>query len=186
MAVEEGSDRSYELFKRQKDSFLSELLRAEPDTAVFPDRDDAGARGPGGWAVLFAPKSWGSFEGGHSGVRFAFSRFLDPNTLNDYARLSVDVEAPLAEPFREPFKVDLLAELRSRGIQLRGFTLWPHAGVGSAREVIETRILFDSNAAREALRRYRQLAGFIAAAADVIRRYDERGCFTGRLQFDEG
>ncbi|MCE5242075.1 MAG: hypothetical protein LLF99_02700 [Desulfobacteraceae bacterium] len=183
MAVEENSDRSYELFKRQRDSFLSELLRAEPDIAVFPDQDDA--RAPGDWAVLFAPKSWGSFEGGHPGVRFAFSRFLDPNTLNDYARLSVDVEAPLAESSREPFKVDLLAKLRSRGIQLRGFTLWPHAGVGVAREVIETRILLDSNAAREALRRYRQLAGFIAAATDVIRRYDERGCFTGRLQFDE-
>ena len=176
MGAERTLDRQQELFREQKELFLADLLRAEPDSRIFEGTPDA---------LLFSPKIWGSHGGGPPGVSYAFAWYRDPNTLVEYALLVVDTVDPFKQEFREPFKVDMLAALRSEGVDLRGFTLWPYAGASPARELIEVRVLMGPNAAREAWRRYRQLGDFNRIAGEMIRRYDERGCFDGGVDFGE-
>ena len=171
---------SYELFMDQKDRFLDELCKDDGHIWVTLNPKSLNRYNRGNWFVMFNPKSWGKYKKGF-GIHFALEYYRDKKTLKEYIRLPVGVENPLKKRFREAFKADVVESLKQEGISLLKCDLWPNVGFGHTKLIEPNPIELDNQAWERAFNKYVELGEFNKIVADIIKKYDKKGCFIEHL-----
>jgi hypothetical protein len=176
-------ESSYRRFKDQKNRFVDALLRAYPHTRLLLNWNDVSLEKTGNWFIMFAPNEWGSFKKGFSGVHYTFAYRCEKITSQEFVRLSVGVEKPLRNDFKDQFKMDIVELVKSKKLLLPEFDLWPNAGIRVGVKLLETQVLLNTKTANEILCRYSHLDEFNQLVTGIIKRYNGEGKFTEQLIF---
>ena len=173
MDADSDLSRSYELFLSQKELFVSKLRQIDKDVKITIDPQKPNINTPSNWYMGFVPSDWGDFKGGMHGVHFEFGYFRE----RDSVRFSLGIENPFKETYRDQFKGEVVEMMKSVGMSLPDFTIWPQAGVIRGRKLIEYRVILDDHAGEKVIAKYRDLVkiGFIGLVAETIEHYRTMG-----------
>jgi len=169
--------RSYKLFLNQKELFVSKLRQIDKNVKITIDPQKPNINTPGNWFMGFVPSEWGDFRGGMHGIHFEFGYFRERDSGYEYVRFSLGIENPFKETYRDQFKSEVVETMKSVGMHLPDFTIWPKAGVIPRRKLIEYRTTLDNHAGGKVIERYKDLInlGFIRLVAETIERYRTMG-----------
>jgi hypothetical protein len=182
MAHTPDMQKLYVTFKELKNNFIETMKYIEKDTTIILDWEDVNINNTGNWFIMFAPSHWGKIANGFSGIHYSLQYYNDKESNKEYVRLSVGVEKPLVEEYRDSFKKDVVMLIKKRGIELPMFDVWPAAGIILGKKLIETRSSFNALAWKGILGKYLLLEQFNGAVGEIIRKYNERGCFADNLE----
>jgi len=171
MKTQIGGDVLFEEYKRQKNELIMALKDHDPSIEFKFEKDpkdtDAFRRNP---FFMFYPGCWKASSNQLSGVHFGFY------VRGEYARLSVGVESPIRDAFKDRFKDEIAKELKQRQLDLSEFDIWPNAGqTGKKVKLLEVVFQFDSEAWQKAIHYYKKLDGFISIVAEKINEFKKSG-----------
>jgi hypothetical protein len=165
-----------ELYRKvwtEKNLFVARLRAASPDTRVFFDPKEVELSKRGNWFIMFAPLTWGCPTRKHfSGIHYALSSHRYGTPPLECLRLSIGVEKPIRQQFKESFKSDVVKEVLKEGVLLEGCRLWPEAGFRKGTKLFDTFEDLDDKPAEKLIRRYSSLTALNAIIAMVIQRYN--------------
>jgi hypothetical protein len=168
---QENDDIQFELFKRQKNELIKALKDYDPNTKFKYERDpkdvDAFRKNP---FFMFYPGEWEISPRQISGVHFSFY------VRGEHARLSVGVESPIRDQYKEKFKREVVEELKRCEVELSEFDIWPHAGQTKRKaKLLEVIFPFDNYSCQKAIGYYQKLEPFIAIVSEKIKAFKKNG-----------
>lgn len=189
------------LFRKQTNLFLAALQEIQPPIRLVVDGRNARPDNPGNWFTVISPVSWGrkvsSLSSGPgsgygSGVGIGYAFYYAKNNNGDhYVRLSSSVENPFKKEFREKFKNDVSMSVSSQNIPLpKNCRVWPNTMFADfgfrGTALIECQpVPLGDNTWRNVLQYYLILnSKYNNLAAQLIRRYRDKGAFSVELDFD--
>jgi hypothetical protein len=166
-----GENVLFERYKKQKNELIKALKDHDPSIEFKYEKDpkdvDAFRRNP---FFFFYPGSWKASPSQLSGVHFGFI------VRGEYARLSVGVESPIRDAYKDRFKDEVVEELKRQKAKPAEFDIWPNAGQSSKKvKLLEVVFPFDNEAWERAIRYYKKLDAFISIVSENIREFKKNG-----------
>jgi hypothetical protein len=166
-----NEDIQFELFKRQKNELIKALKDYDPNTKFKREKDpkdvDEFRKNP---YFMFYPAEWEISPRQMSGVHFSFY------VRGEYARLSVGVESPMRDQYKEKFKLEVVEELKRCQVKLSEFDIWPDAGQTKRKaKLLEVTFPFDNYSCHKAIGYYRKLDAFISIVSEKIKEFKKNG-----------
>lgn len=178
--------KSYTLFKNQKKAFI-EALRDYDGNIKFEfdwkDLNEDHIKKKLYWFFIFYPPGWEKSTFTTSGkrlafgVHFAFIYYFRRRKLEEYTRLSVGVESPLKNGYKNQFKEEIIKELRSFKEDLSEFELWPTAGIRRGSKLLDIKMPLNSNTWKQAIDYYKKLGPFVSLVSEKIKEFRQNGHF---------
>lgn len=178
--------KSYRLFKSQKDAFIEALKDYDANIKFefnWKDLNQNHIKKKLYWFFIFYPPGWEKSTFTISGKRlgfgvyFAFIYYFQRRKSEEYARLSVGVESPLKNGFKNQFKGEVIKELKSLKEDFSEFELWPNAGIHRGSKLLDIKMPLNSNTWKQAMEYYKRLNPFIPLVSKKIREFRENGYF---------
>jgi len=178
--------KSYRLFKSQKKAFIEALKDYDANIKVefnWKDLNKNHIKKKLYWFFIFYPPGWEKSTFTTSGkrlafgVHFAFIYYFHRRQLEEYARLSVGVESPLKNGYKNQFKEEIIKGLRLFKEDLSEFELWPTAGIHRGSKLLDIKMPFNSNTWKQAMDYYKKLNSFIPLVSEKIKEFRENGYF---------
>lgn len=183
---DEFLDKSYMLFKKQKNLFIEKLLDYNPDIEItmnWNELSETNIKKRTNWFVCFIPKQWGKPKNGF-GIHFGFIHQRDRNSTNEFIRLTVGVEKPLDPEFNEKFKSEIREEILNAKINISNIAIYPNAGYRKGGKLVEIeRVPLNEDSYKILFNNYKNLNEVIAIISSKIKEYYSKDRFMGKLEF---
>jgi hypothetical protein len=185
VAINSDAMESYLLFKEQKNRFIEELSKIEEVSLRFnfKELNANSINTHKNWFACWIPHKWGVFKQSSAGVHFEFYHIRDKNSGIEYVRYPVGVESPLKREFHTHFKTDVVDSLKARNVDSKNCLLWLDPGYRGAKLLEPKHIPLNQDTWKYVLDGYLQLGSFIEVVGEVMKKYNNLGCFTEQLDF---
>jgi len=168
------------LFHDQTKQFIEKLKERESDIWLPSLRGNFKEDKPSNWFICFVPTVWGRCETNY-GVHFdlIYTRAKDEHQ-EDYFRLTIGVENPLKEQYKQSFKKEVISKIETKAISCSGFTLSDQ----NRKKLLEVApIPISSESWRIILDKYIFLRPVVNIIGEVIREYSDQGKFDCVIKF---
>ena len=136
------------------------------------------------YALCLEPGAWGQWKTANYGVHFdlIFAKAKKKNMLPKRFRLTIGVEKPFREEYRQSFKKEIESRIIKKKIDKSRFNLQTE----KRGKFLETDpIPFGPESWHMALEKYIALKPIIDIIGEVSREYSEKGAFDSVIQFPE-
>ena len=162
----------FDLFKDQIKRFINAL--SDYDSKIwFPlHRGKYEENVPKNWFTCFVPDAWGHWKGSY-GVHFGlnYAQAKTKFNLPERFRLTIGVESPLKEEFKQAFKEEVISRISDQKLNQSNFTLIAM----ERKKLLETDpISFNSESWQVALDKYIALHPIIDIIGEVNRIYSDK------------
>jgi hypothetical protein len=163
---------NFDLFQDQIKRFIK-ALRDYDNKIWYPThRGKYEENVPKNWFTCFVPNAWGHWKGSY-GVHFSltYARAKTKSNLPERFRLTIGVESPLKEEYKQAFKEEVISRISAKKINQSGITLIAM----ERKKLLETDpIPFNSESWRIALDKYIALRSIVDIIGEVIRKYSDK------------
>jgi len=169
----------FALFLDQIDRFI-EALKEYDNKVWYPrPRGKFEENNNNNWFICFVPEVWGHWKANY-GVHFTLKYALTKNNLTACFKLTIGVEKPLREQFKQAFKEEVISRFIAKKINLSGFAL----EAKNRKKLLELNpITFGPDSWRIALDRYIDLQPIVKIIGEVSREYSDKGAFDTQMKF---
>lgn len=170
----------YNYFREQIDLFVKALKEYDKSVWFPPIRGNYDPDVKSNWFIPFVPEVWGYWKTINYGVHFDLIYAVAKGNLPKRFRLTIGVENPFIEKYRQSFKEEVITRVRTNRIDTTGFLLEAE----NRKKLLEANpIRCDQEAWKAALERYKSLKPVINLIGEVSREYYQKGAFNTHIEF---